>query len=252
MPGAPDGFTQSKSRRRSDFSLSLVIPVFNEQACITPLVGALRNVLSGITERWEIIFVDDHSNDSTLDIIDGWSAREPRIKAVRLPHRQGQHTALASGLEVASGDAVITMDADLQHPPRYLPEMVRQWRQGFDVVNMIRDRHGNRGYASRTDALLVTLFYRLFNLLSGTTLTPGISEFRLLDSHCVEEIRRMPERFLYPKALIPRLASAQTELPFVCPPRRHGQAAYTLPRRVAVALKILASFSLRRWRSGSP
>ena len=226
---------QVESARADDWSLSIVVPVFNEAPCIAPLVSSLRDALSGITERWEILFVDDHSNDDTLVNIRSQSDRDPRVHWVRLARRHGQHTALACGMDLATGDAIVTMDADLQHPPAHLPTMIERWRQGYDVVNMVKARSGLRGFGTVIEAVCASLFYGLFNLLSPIKVTPGIAEYRLLDRSCIVALSKVPERYRYPKGVIPQLDFRQVQIEFQCEPRQHGDSGYTLGRRVAVA-----------------
>ena len=229
-----------------EWSLSVVSPVFNEAPCIAPLVHALRTALSSVTERWEILFVDDHSNDDTLVNIRQQNDHDPRVQWIRLARRQGQHTALACGMDLASGDAVVTMDADLQHPPAHLPEMIERWLEGYDIVNMVKARSGLRGFSNVVEALTAGLFYRVFNLISEVRITPAISEYRLLDRSCIEAMSTAPERYRYPKGVIPQLDCRQYQIEFKCARRQHGRSGYTLGRRVSVASQALAAFN--SWR----
>jgi len=149
-------------------------------------------------------------------------------------------------MDLATGDAIVTMDADLQHPPAHLPTMIERWRQGYDVVNMVKARSGLRGFGTVIEAVCASLFYGLFNLLSPIKVTPGIAEYRLLDRSCIVALSKVPERYRYPKGVIPQLDFRQVQIEFQCEPRQHGDSGYTLGRRVAVASQALAAFN--SWR----
>lgn len=162
----------------------------NEAACVAPLFARLLPVLESITARWEVICVNDGSSDATLDALRSASAKNSRVRVIDLSRNFGKAAALTAGLDASSGDAVMPMDADLQHPPELIPELMARRREGFDVVlARRRSRDANermRVMPSRGD-------YRLHNLLSDTTLPEGVGDFRLLDRRVVEAVRRLPE-----------------------------------------------------------
>ena len=170
--------------------LSIVVPVHNEADNLALLVERLRTVLTGEVASWEVVFVDDGSRDETLAVIRDLNAADPRISAVSFSRHFGKEIAIAAGLDHALGDAVIIMDADLQHPPETIPAFLARWREGYlNVFGQRTDREGEtrlkRGFAK--------MFYRIFGYFGETPLPEGAGDFRLLDRKAVDALRALPE-----------------------------------------------------------
>jgi glycosyltransferase involved in cell wall biosynthesis len=164
--------------------ISIVIPVLNEAGNLARLVERLTPVLDSLEcDAWELVLVDDGSTDSTLDQARQLNVADSRIKAISLSRNFGKEIALAAGIQYASGDAVVMMDADLQHPPETLREFVARWREGYQVV------YGQR-VDRRTDSalrrLVSVVYYKLFNALVKTDIPEGAGDFRLLDRKAVD------------------------------------------------------------------
>lgn len=225
----------------SDFKLSIVIPVFNEEQCLKPLVLELTRVLETLACEYEIIFVDDHSRDKTPELIAEICQKNPRVKGIRLSRNFGHQAALCAGLSQSDGDAVITMDGDLQHPPSVIPSMVRLWREeGYEIVNTIREQTEGSGFFDRMGS---KWFYRIFNRIADIQLTPGSADFRLMDQKCVKALCSMGEYFKFLRGQVPYIGFRQTFLSFQCPPRFAGERSYTLRQSLRLASNGLLSFS---------
>jgi polyisoprenyl-phosphate glycosyltransferase len=220
--------------------LSIVIPVYNEQANIAPLLARLVPVLDGLTRSWEVIFVDDGSGDATLDIIRAESAREPRIGALSLSRNFGKEVALAAGLDHARGRGVVIMDADLQHPPEVIETFVEHWRAGSVMVYGQRTDRDNESPVRRGFA---RLFYRLFNRFGETDLPQGAGDFRLIDRRGVEVLKSLGERARFTKGLYAWIGFKSTGVPFVVAERENGISKWSLRKLSRFALDGITSFS---------
>ncbi|KAB2920364.1 MAG: glycosyltransferase family 2 protein [Hyphomicrobiaceae bacterium] len=228
-------------------SLSVIVPMLNEERGIGPLVERLQPVLEGLGLEWEVIFVDDGSRDGTLAILKGLNARDPRFKAISLSRNFGKELATAAGLTYAGRDAAVIMDADLQHPPELITEFVKHWRSGYEVVYGQRlDRTAD----SLAHRLSARAFYVLFQKLSGTSLPEGAGDFRLLDRKAIDAMNRMRERVRFNKGLFAWMGFRSVGVPFVVPPRHTGGSRWRPRQLLRFALDGLASFTtipLRVW-----
>jgi glycosyltransferase involved in cell wall biosynthesis len=225
--------------RKRDASVSIVVPVYNEEANIAPLVEGLGKVLKDC--RHEILFVDDGSRDGTLDKIKALGKSNSRLRYLSLSRNFGHQNALKAGLDYASGDCVITMDGDLQHPPEMIPRMLEKWREGFEVVYTIRDNDRDVPFFKR---LTARLFYGLINLIADVKVEEGTADFRLLDRSVVEILKNMNEHAPFYRGIVPWTGFRQTGLHFKPLPRHAGGTKYTFGRMIAFALCGLVSFSI--------
>jgi len=232
-------------RRRS---LSVVVPVLNEERSLDALLARLRPVLGGLGLDWEIVFVDDGSSDRTLVKLKAFHAQDHRIKAISLSRNFGKEVAMAAGLHHITSDAAVLIDADLQHPPELIAQFVEHWRAGYDVV-----------YAQRIDRKADSLvhrwaarsFYAAFHALSGTTLPEGAGDFRLLDRKAVDALNRMGERVRFSKGLYAWMGFRSVGVRFEVPPRVDGGSSRWRPRQLLrFGIDGIASFTtipLRVW-----
>ncbi len=221
-------------------NLSIVVPAYNEAQNIPRLLERLERVLRD-REGWELIIVDDGSTDDTLSVIKQFASRTRQLRFLALTRNFGHQTALKAGLDHASGDCVISMDADLQHPPELIPEMLRNWKSGYEVVNMIR-MDANVPLLKR---LTSRFFYWLSNSISDYRIEPGSSDFRLLDRRVVDVLRDTRERNLFLRGLIPWLGFRQVNLPYTQDARAGGESKYGIRSMVGLALRGITSSSLR-------
>jgi len=220
--------------------LSIVVPVHNEADNLPLLVERLRTTLNGKVESWEVVFVDDGSRDETLAVIRDLTLADPRINAVSFSRNFGKEIAIAAGLDHALGDAVIIMDADLQHPPETIPAFLARWREGYlNVYGQRTDREGEtrmkRGFAK--------LFYRIFGYFGETPLPEGAGDFRLLDRKAVDALRALPERARFSKGLYAWVGFPATGVPFEVAERAHGQTKFRFRKLFSFAFDGLSSFS---------
>jgi polyisoprenyl-phosphate glycosyltransferase len=167
-----------------------VIPVFNEQEVLPELFERLRLLMEQLDAEAEVILVDDGSRDDSPAHMIEAAARDPRIKVLQLSRNFGHQTAITAGLDLASGNAVVVMDADLQDPPEVVLELARRWREGFDVVYAVRSR---RAGENRFKLATATGFYRLLRRLSDVDIPADVGDFRLVDRKALEAYKTMRE-----------------------------------------------------------
>jgi polyisoprenyl-phosphate glycosyltransferase len=237
----------SSSPPQAAFSLSVVVPVFNEAENIGPLLARLLPALERETPEFEVIFVDDGSSDAGMDEIRGRHAQDARLRAVSLSRNFGKEVAIAAGLDAAQGDAVIIMDADLQHPPEVISQFVRLWREGYAVVYGQRQ---DRAYEGPVKRSLSHLFYEVFARLGETALPEEAGDFRLLDRNAVEALRLLGERARFSKGLYSWIGFKSIGLPFEVGERLHGKSRYNYRKLLHFAWDGITSFStapLRIW-----
>jgi dolichol-phosphate mannosyltransferase len=222
--------------------LSVVVPCFNEQAVIAETHRRLRTVLSGIADiDWEILYVDDGSRDDTLAVLRAIQADDAGVRVIALSRNFGHQIAVSAGLEAASGDAVVLIDADLQDPPELIPDMLARWRDGVDVVYGER---ASRAGETRFKRLSASLFYRLLNRLSTTPIPIDTGDFRLMDRRVVDAVLAMPERDRFLRGMVAWTGFNQEPIPYRRDVRAAGESKYPLRRMLRFAADGLLSFSL--------
>lgn len=231
--------------RMTDPLISLVVPCYNEADSIALFVDAVNAHLSN--HRIEMVFVNDGSPDATLRTLLDLSARDPRVTVVNLSRNFGKEIALTAGLEHATGDVVVPMDADLQDPPEVIPAFLKRWRDGYDVVYGLRLDRASDTVAKRTTA---GLFYRFFNRLSQTEVPPNAGDFRLIDRVVVDAIKQLPERSRFMKGLFAWVGYPSVGVGYVRPRRAAGETSFNYWKLWNFALDGIVSFStlpLRIW-----
>ena len=206
--------------------ISIVIPAYNEERNLDVLYANVREVLDSALgdSDWELVVIDDGSSDGTWDRLNALSAADVRVRGVRLSRNFGHQSALMAGLAAARGHAVIMMDADLQHPPQLLPQLVRKWREGFQIVHAVRRDPPNLSWFKRTTS---SLYYRVFAFMSGVTIEPGSADFCLLDRQVVDEVLKFEEEGLFLRGLVHWVGYATASVPFECGQRYAGRANTT-------------------------
>ena len=220
--------------------ISIAVPVYNEQDNINRLHLEIVRYMEPLPYRFELIFVDDGSKDATPLVLDRLTQQDARVRALILARNYGFQTALTCGLENADGDAVITMDGDLQHPPSLLPELIRRWEAGADIVQTIRkDTEG----ASLLKKWTSRFFYKMINVISKIHITEGGSDFRLLDRKVVLSFRRFGERAKFIRGIISSIGYRQEFVEFVAPPRLAGVSKFSLGKMLHFALDGITAYS---------
>ncbi len=226
------------------FKISVVVPAFNEEQVLPETVRRLTDVLSAYP-NYEIIFVDDGSSDNTLAVLKKARDADDRIHYVALSRNFGHQYALRAGLAAATGDCVISIDADLQHPPHLIPKLIEQWQNGFEIVYTTRQETAKTPFFKR---LTSRLFYRLFSFLSGLNLPAGTADFRLVDRKVADVLVSMRERTLFLRGVIFWMGFKQMAVPYRVEPRFAGQSHYTVRKMLSLALMGATSFSTKPLR----
>lgn len=231
--------------------LSLVMPVKDEEAAIGPCLARLIPVLEAMDDpaarSFEILFIDDGSSDTTLEVIRKTNAADPRIRGISLSRNFGKEAALSAGLDAVRGKAVVPLDVDLQDPPEALPRMVAKWRDGFDVVYGVRD---NRESDSLPKRITADFYYRAHNWLSNDKIPEHAGDFRLLDRRVVDVIRQMPERNRFMKGLFAWAGFRQAAVSYHREERKVGKTKYNYWKLWTLAIDGITSAStipLRIW-----
>ncbi|GBR71947.1 glycosyltransferase family 2 protein [Gluconobacter kanchanaburiensis] len=228
--------------------LSLIVPFYNEEAAISHFVNGILPVLDAMAgTEWEILCVDDGSSDDTLRKLISLSETDARFRVLELSRNFGKEAALTAGLDAASGDAVVIIDADLQDPPDMIPQMVRSWRDGAEVVLGRRIDRSSDSMLKRKTALW---FYSLHNRLAHIRIPENVGDFRLMDRCVVEALKRLPERQRFMKGLFAWVGFRTVTLDYVRAPRAAGLTKFSGYSLWNFALEGFTSFSsapIRLW-----
>ncbi|HWR41510.1 glycosyltransferase family 2 protein [Sporomusa sp.] len=220
--------------------VSIVVPVFNEQDNIDNFYQEVVKHMKQLAYDFELIFIDDGSSDATPLILERLSNADKRVRALIMARNFGHQVALTCGLDHAKGDAVITMDGDMQHPPEMLPQLIAKWEEGFQVVQTVRvNTEGVSWFKSFTSGM----FYKLMNAMSNVRVTEGGSDFRLLDRKVVDSFCRFRERARFIRGMISAIGYRQTKIEFVAPKRFAGQSKFSLKRMLHFALDGITAYS---------
>ncbi len=211
--------------KKKDFTISLVVPVYNEEESIQTFIDTIDKELEPLRDKLQIVFVNDGSRDKTRQVIESVIKTEPRVTLVNLARNFGKEAAMTAGLFHARGDAVVPMDVDLQDPPKLILEFVRLWQEeGYDTVYGVRT---DRNADTPMKRLTAGGFYRLFNAVSTTTRIPeNAGDFRLMDRRVVEVIKQLPERNRFMKGLFAWAGFNSIGVPYERPARAAGETMF--------------------------
>ena len=226
--------------------LSIVIPLFNEVDNITELYRQLTVVFTDLSNyEYEILFVDDGSRDGSFEAVKILNQTDKRVRGVSFSRNFGHQTALLAGLEHAKGDAIISMDADLQHPPDLIPQLVEQWQAGFEIVNTRRlDSEGVSWFKKSSSKY----YYSLLNYLSDIPIEPAAADFRLMSQKVVKAYLSLPERGRFTRGLVSWIGFRQTIIDYKANARFAGKSKYSLIKMLKFGLDGIISFSARPLR----
>ena len=233
-PGAGDAVTGQRQP-----TLSCVIPCHNEADNLLVLLPLLADTLAAGSRAWEVVLVDDGSSDNTAAVLATW-ARRPGFRVLQLSRNFGKEAALTAGLEAASGEVVVLMDADLQHPPALIPIFVRHWRAGADTVYAVR---AGRHDESRFKRVGSGWFYRLINAAARFEVPSGAGDFRLMDRAVVQALLALPERNRFMKGLYAWVGFESVAVPYVPAARAHGRSHFSPVRLMRLAMDGLTAFT---------
>lgn len=221
--------------------VSIVVPVFNEEENIEVFYDAVTAVMEKETKyEYELIFVDDGSSDSTETMLHKLSDRDPHVRGLILARNFGHQIALTCGMEMAEGDAVITMDGDMQHPPSMIPQLLALWEDGYDVVQTVRDSTEEVSqFKKRTSAF----YYKMMRVIANVPIVAGGSDFRLITRPVADTLARFHEKGRFIRGIVGGIGYRQTTLHFVAPPRHAGTSKYSLMKMARFAIDGVMGFS---------
>uniref|UniRef100_UPI00265EF43C glycosyltransferase family 2 protein n=1 Tax=uncultured Acidaminococcus sp. TaxID=352152 RepID=UPI00265EF43C len=220
--------------------ISFVVPVFNEEENIHEFYRRLTQVMAPLPYDYEILFIDDGSKDRTSQLIRELAEKDPHVQGYVFARNFGHQLALTCGLDQSTGDAVISMDGDLQHPPEMVPELLKKWEEGFEIVQTVRKATEDATWFKNITS---RLYYKLINSMSEVRITPGGSDFRLMDRKAVDALNRFRERARFIRGMVNNLGFRYTTLEFVAPPRFAGHSKFNLRKMLRFALDGITAFS---------
>lgn len=220
--------------------LSIVVPVYNEQLNIEKFYTEVIKNVATLDMVFEIIFVDDGSSDTTPLLLSRLTKQDLHVRALILARNFGHQLAITCGMDHARGDAIITMDGDLQHPPEMIPDLVQKWREGYDVVQTVRESTDDVGILKR---LTSKWYYILLNALSPVHITPGGSDFRLIDRRVLETFSLFREHDRFIRGMIGDIGYRQIKVNFVAPKRFAGKSKFSVRKMIHFALDGITAYS---------
>ena len=231
---------KAEEKQTAAYGLSVVVPVFNEQEVLTQFHGRLCAVLDTLPARCEIIYVNDGSMDDSLDLLRRLKDGDGRVAIVDLSRNFGKEIAMTAGLDHARGDAVVVIDADLQDPPELIPELVKHWQEGFDVVYAQRTSRAGESALKKTTA---HLFYRLMQRLSRVQIPRDAGDFRLLSRRAADALAGLREQHRFMKGLFAWIGYPQKAVPYAREARHDGKSKWSYLALWNFAIEGITSFS---------
>lgn len=222
--------------------ISIVIPCYNESAVLDRAWPELIQLANSLKNDFdvELIFIDDGSRDDTWDKIRAFAAADGRVHGASLSRNFGHQFALTCGYDLARGQAVVCMDADLQDPPEIIPQLLEKWRQGFDVVLAVRRHRPGEGWFKRASA---SFFYRLIRAMGGRQVRADSGDFRLMSRQAIEALNSMREQHRFIRGMVGWVGFKTAEILYDRRPRTAGQTKYSLTRMIRLAADAIISFS---------
>jgi glycosyltransferase involved in cell wall biosynthesis len=221
-------------------TVSVVAPVFNEEAILPELYRRMRDVLDGASEDWELVLINDGSRDSSPEIMRQLHEQDPRVKVVYFARNFGHQIAITAGADYARGDAVVIIDADLQDPPEVILDLLAKWREGYEVIYAIRaQRRGETWFKEFT----AKAFYRIIYRITDIDIPMDTGDFRLMDRKAVNALKGMREKHRFMRGLSVWIGFRQTGVEYVRAERYAGETKYPLKKMLRFALDGITSFS---------
>lgn len=224
-----------------DEMVSVVAPAYNESANVDLFYTTMKNVLEDVTSNWEIICVNDGSKDDTLEKLVALHKNDSRVKVINLSRNFGKEVALTAGLDHAKGDAIVPIDIDLQDPPELIPEMIRLWKEGNDVVYATRIKREGESFVKKFTA---SMFYRLIEKISHVKIPRDTGDYRLIDRKVLEELKQLRETHRFMKGLFSWVGYKQISLPYNRLPRNAGDTTFNYWKLWNFAIEGITSFSI--------
>ena len=225
--------------------ISIVVPVYNEEETIEHFAQSVAEVMESLPYAYEILFIDDGSRDRSREILRELGARDAHVQSIFLARNSGHQIALTCGTDHADGDAVVTMDGDMQHPPELLPVLLAKWEEGFEIVQTVRLTTEG---ASLFKRLTSKYYYRLLNALSDVEIQEGGSDFRLMDRKAVLALRRYREHARFIRGIVGSMGFRKTTVEFVAHERFAGYSKFSLHKMISFALDGILAYSVQPLR----
>lgn len=235
------------SERPVDYLLSVVAPLYNEQDTVNEMVSRCQAALKKLGCRYELIFVNDGSKDATLPMLLKLKEGDENLRIVNLSRNFGQQLAFTAGLDIARGDAIITLDGDLQDPPEVFPELVEAWKKGGDIVFA---RRRARAGESALKKLTAALHYRILKEISTIELPVDVGDFRLMDKQALKALNSLRERHRYIRGMVAWIGYKQAFVEFDRDKRFAGTTKYPFLKLMRLAMDGITSFSIAPLRLG--
>ena len=221
-------------------TVSIVVPVYNEEDNLREFHKRITEVMSQEPYEYKIVFVNDGSSDGSAVVLSELAKEDEHVEAFLLSRNYGHQMALTCGLDNAEGDAIVTMDGDMQHPPEIVPQLLRLWEEGNEIVITKRLATEDAGFFKNITS---ATYYKLINAMSKVEITPGGSDFRLMDRIAVDAFKQYRERARFIRGLVNTLGFKVAEVEFVAPPRFAGQSKFNLRKMLHFALDGITAFS---------
>jgi len=227
---------------------SIVVPVFNEEEVLTEFYKRITSVMDKLVEPYEIIFVNDGSNDGSLELMKTLHSQDNRVKIINFSRNFGHQIAITAGLDYASGEAVITIDADLQDPPEVIPSLIDKWKEGFDVAYGIREKRAGESFLKLCTA---SVFYRFLRRITDTDIPTDAGDFRLMSRKVVDSLKNIRERNRFVRGLVSWVGFPQIGVNYRREKRFAGCTKYPLRKMLKFAIDGISSFSFLPLRIAS-
>ncbi len=222
--------------------ISIIIPAYNEEKNIPLVCAEIKKVFEGLKEKYsyEIIFIDDGSKDESSQVMESLNTKDEKVKYIQFSRNFGKEAATSAGINNAKGEAALLLDADLQHPPRLIPEFLKKWEEGADIVVGVRKKNKSDSIIKKIGS---ALFYKIINLISDMKIIPQSTDFRLLDRTVIQEFNKLTERNRITRGLIDWLGFKREYIYFDADERSVGEASYSTVKLVKLALSTVTTHS---------
>lgn len=221
--------------------ISIIVPVYNEEKNTSLLYEKISNVMAGLPYEWELLFINDGSNDNTLEEIEKIVSSDNKVKLIDFSRNFGKEIATTAGINLCRGDACIMLDGDLQHPAEKIPEFISSWEEGYEVVIGVRKKNKGEGLVKKLGSYF---FYKIINRISDMEIVSQATDFRLLDRAVINDFNKLTERNRMTRALIDWLGYRRKYIYFTANERIHGQPSYSFWKLLRLAFNSMISFSL--------
>ena len=222
-------------------TVTILIPCYNEEASLPSMRAALTSLMEEFTQyQWEVLFINDGSKDHTLDVIKDIHRQDSRFGYVSLSRNFGKEAAMLAGFDYAKGDCTVIMDADLQHPPTVIPQMLQEWEAGYEDVYAKRTDRGKEPWLRK---VLTMLYYRMLQKVSNIDILQNVGDFRLLDRKCIEALRQLRETQRYTKGMYCWIGFRKKEILFEQADRLEGKTSFNFWRLLKLSIEGVTSYT---------